>query len=135
LTPEQAEEVRQIFSPLELQLRIKEVQSTFLFPAGDLDGFENDWFSTALLSLVEDALDDWAHQQGVNEAYRFTEIPSFTPPVSIRVWQKQVIRKEGTSMSRPDPTPPKITGGSLKETDWTKLTSLLNKHLFWTSHS
>jgi hypothetical protein len=135
LTSQQVEKIREHFAKLEIVLDTKTVSSTFLFPVDQLDGFSNNWYSGDLISLEEDALLDWAEFESIEEAYRFTLLPSFDPPITVRVWAEGGVHKKGSKMSGVPGTISKTKGWIPTQDSWYQLRHMMEKYNFWTAAS
>src|SRR5258705_11458493 len=59
--------IENAFKDIGVQLSIEEIVSPFLFPIEQISNDRNNSFSRDLISLHEDALDDWALANNYNE--------------------------------------------------------------------
>jgi hypothetical protein len=130
-TDEQVKALEKRFVAIEIKLDVEEVASTFLFPSDELDGYSNNWYSETLLHLQEDALADWAESEGIEEIYRFTLLPTFTPAITIRASEYGIVKKQAATRE----ISAKIDDWILTEETWLYVCSAMNKHDFWTSDS
>ncbi len=131
LTAEQVKQTEKLFAAIEINLDIEEVSSAFLFPSDELNGNSNKWYSEVLLNFGEDALDDYANWVGIEELYRFTLIPTFTPAITIRVSEYEIVRKQEATREAPAAT----DNWNPTEKQWLSVLSKIDQHQFWTSAS
>jgi hypothetical protein len=130
-TDMQVKTLEKKFSAFEIQLDVKEANATFLFPSDTVAGNANNVYSEVLLQLGEDALDDYANLIGIEEIYRFTLIATFTPAITVRVSEYEIIKKQTDAREKPTAT----DNWNPTENQWLSILRALDKHLFWSSAS
>ncbi|HEY9612314.1 hypothetical protein [Allocoleopsis sp.] len=103
-----------------------------------IDDFCNRWYSEQLWAMGEEALLQLAQDRNVEEAYRFTHLPAFDSPLTVRIWSTpnqeppvQVVVKLGGGQGGYE------TGSLQKEIcqtvtqkDWNDLLDLIEQN-FW----
>jgi hypothetical protein len=135
LTAEQAAQIIEQFAALNIVLETEAQTATFLLPADQLEGHTNKWYSGNLINLGENALMDWAESLSISEVYRFTLLPSFTPPITMRVWADGVVRKEGAMMSGVPGSISKLEEWIPSQNIWNSLRLALDEQHFWKDES
>lgn len=116
------------------------VPTRLFFPddAAGITRWRNEWFSEHLMALRETVFTDWA--KDVDEAYRFSLLPSVGADLSLRVWSKDdtlyasVRRSIGSIGPLPGP-PAHIADWTPALKDWATVQTALRDHRFWESQS
>ena len=81
----------------------------FSRPESELDGFRAEWYGKALTSAQEPSLFERSQSRAPSSEYRFTWLPSFNHPITVKVLTKpdgalQVIAKELSGAGGYDPS-------------------------------
>lgn len=51
-----------------------------------IDAFRDHWYWAHLSAMGEESLSKWAQERNVEETYRFTYLPTFDSPLTVRIW-------------------------------------------------
>lgn len=107
-----------------------------------IDDFRNGWYSEHLRAMGEESLLQLAQDTNMEEAYRFTYLPSFDSPLTVRIWSTpnlesplQVVVKLGGGRGGYGTGPlQKEICGTVTLKDWRDLLDSIEQN-FWVSSS
>ncbi|MEL6307499.1 MAG: hypothetical protein AAFQ52_05120 [Chloroflexota bacterium] len=116
--------------------------SKLFFPsdAPNVTRWRNEWFSEHLVALHERVLSNWAWDSKIDEAYRFSYLPTYGTDVTLRVWTDKngIHASARRSIGRigPLPGPPRETTQWQPTSDqWAQITDAMKEHRFWEADS
>jgi hypothetical protein len=105
--------------------------------------FDNVWYAAYLAAMGETSLSEWASENEVPEAYRYTCLPASSAPLVTRVWKTgaksfHAIAKLGGDQEKQEdetgPAPQK-TEWTLTLEEWGSLLAAIEESAFWTEAS
>jgi hypothetical protein len=140
ISGDEARHLQQRYEQLGAALAIIPSQLFFPEAATDMSAWHNEWFSEHLVALHERILSDWATDSQVDEAYRFSYLPSFGTDMTIRLWQSHeyLYANARRSIGRigPSPGPPaQEVYWNPTPDEWETLIEAMQSHKFWESDS
>jgi len=124
--------------------KLNEMVNVLLLLANSHRLFDNVWHAAYLATMGETALPQWACEEGIPEAYRFTCLPVSSVPLVMRVWRAgdgvpdfhAVAKFRGGSQDHgPESevsSPLRETRWSLTAEQWAGLLSAIEESQFWT---
>lgn len=118
------------------------IPSQFFFPEdiAGLSRWRNEWFSSHLMALGERKLTDWAQDHRIQEAYRFSYMPSYGIDLTVRFWADSgtgygsACRSIGSIGPLPGP-PDHEAQWVLNPDEWEIVRESFQNHHFWESES
>jgi|GEM_PF-6192272 len=102
--------------------------------------WRNELFSEHLLAMHEHVLSDWAKDSNVEEAYRFSFIPTYGTDVTLRLWADDesvhAIARRSIGHIGPLPGPPAYEAGwQPSQEEWEEVRDAMKSHNFWEADS
>lgn len=116
--------------------------SKLFFPstARGITRWRNEWFSEHLVALHERVLSDWAQDSRVQEAYRFSFLPTYGTDVTLRLWRADdglhAIARRSIGRIGPLPGPPlQDAHWQPSADDWQAVCDAIETYQFWEADS
>lgn len=133
-----ARELQRQFEQLGAAVALVPTRLFFPEHAADITRWRNEWFSEHLMALRETVLTEWASD--IDEAYRFSLLPSVGVDLSLRVWSTgddlRASARRSIGCIGPLPGPPAhIADWTPDAQDWRAVQMALHQHRFWESQS
>ncbi len=140
ISEQDARELQQRYEQLGSTIDI--IPSTLFFPknAQGITRWRNELFSEHLLALHERSLSDWAKDDHIAEAYRFSFIPTYGTDLTLRLWQADDVihaiarRSIGHIGAMPGPPAQAIDWHPTHE-QWQEVKEAMKIYRFWESKS
>ncbi|GAB5493209.1 MAG: hypothetical protein Phog2KO_34240 [Phototrophicaceae bacterium] len=118
------------------------IPSKLFFPenARGISKWRNELFSEHLVALHERVLLEWAQDTQVQEAYRFSFLPTFGNDMTMRLWSSEtgIYASARRSIGRigPLPGPPLYnTQWEISDKEWQDICSAIKEHDFWSAET
>jgi len=126
--------------------KLGEMANALLLLASSHRLFDNVWHAAYLATMGETSLSQWAYEEDVPEAYRFTCLSMSSAPLVIRVWATgdeapcfQAIAKLGSDREgyegEAGPASPEAQWTLAEEEEWDSLLAAVEESEFWTDAS
>lgn len=136
----EARELQQRYEQLGAALAI--VPSKLFFPkkTQGITRWRNELLSEHLLALHEHVLSEWAKDDNIEEAYRFSFIPTYGTDVIMRLWSSgdeiHASARRGLGHIGPLPGPPAyVSNWQPSQEEWQEVRDAMETHHFWEADS